>query len=185
MEIREIDKFYTNPFFKIKLPSIFSIVLSSCKNKDEIIDTALELRNNENAINFRAYIREINASESIEKRREMLRRIERLFEEKSAKSPFNKFGEYVVGLIPTAYGDYSNILRFIGKGVNTGIDVLQRHYSYRNLIFLHDIRKALDNMKSLDNKVRTMLNLTPTQKDLEFYEKIIGYQNKFISPHQT
>jgi hypothetical protein len=170
---------------EIMVPSSFSGIISDCRDRSEIIDRALELRESEDLEKCRRWLAEYEeASRNLD-----INNFKRMSKQVTLIENPVKYDmeSLIISSIPSVTDIVSpNVTKSIDKGVNAGISVAAQkivgYFRTRNLVFYQNLPKQFDKIVSSREHIERLFGSKLSNKDLQIFKRLKDSQTEYLRP---
>jgi hypothetical protein len=167
IETEALDQFQT-PLFKLRLPVLTGIILPECKEPWDILDVALNLRNDKKVKHFRNFLT-VYQGAIYEDDKESIRKCERRLKETllDLKEEYEggtilrriKIIPLLITLFGICTGNIASIISGLTSGIEPYLDSLTRYFIGRNLIFLYTLKERKQVLANLDKEIERVFGI--------------------------
>lgn len=179
--------------FEIKVPSAFSLVLKASKNKEDILQKAVELRNSADLKKFRSRLAKLEESaKKLDPR--FLKQKEEL--EATLDTEEYDFESIIVQSVTQLLDVIRNIAA-PGSGLLTsniipgdkltefGVRKIIKYFKTRNLSYLRNLGKQLESVRSSQKNIEAIFGFKLSQQDIKTLYGLRAYQFDYLKSITT
>jgi hypothetical protein len=170
--------------YEIEIPSVLSLVIDSCKSKDNFLNTALELRESDKISKLRQHLAELDQALKSDDKDSKDKVKKLLNQEKLALNTEKVSKESLV------YDVVPEVLSVVDKpefafspmavGINLGLKELLKFFKTRRLVFLYDLGKHLDNIVSINKQIFCIFKEELSEREINHFHNLRAWQRNYL-----